>query len=170
MELRLETVSLLAIVVIVTGALTLEIDNRAKKNVIFTKELEFTNTTFTEVDTKKLQGRVYGTYGVRDNSVLNIDNVVYFTDTIKYLIADKGQYVGDVLNLNGNVILEEQQGYNYKTQQASYNQKTEILNVTAPFVATSGKNIFKGDTLVYNTRIKDAYGTNVDAVYYTAEK
>lgn len=170
MGLKLETVCILAIVVIVTGAMTLEVDKSAKKNVTFTKELEFTNTTFTEVDTQKLQGRAYGTYGIRDNGVLSLDNLVYFTETIKYLIADKGTYIGDVLNLDGNIVLEEKQGYNYKTQQASYHQETEILNVTAPFVAIRDKNIIKGDTLVYNTRIKEAYGTGIDAVVYTAEK
>ena len=170
MELRLETILVLAIVVIVTGSVTLELDNSIKKNEIFTKELEFTNTTFTEVDTKKLQGRAYGTYGIRDDGVLSLDNLVYFTETIKYLISDKGKYIGDEIYLNGNVILEENQGYNYKTQQASYNQKTEILNVTAPFVAISDKNIIKGDTLIYNTRKKEAYGTAIDAVLYTAEK
>ena len=170
MELRLETVCILAIVVIVTGAMTLEIDNTAVKNVTFTKELEFTNTTFTEVDTQKLQGRAYGTYGIRDDGVLSLDNLVYFTETIKYLIADKGEYVGDLLHLEGTVVLDETQCYNYKTQQASYDQKAEVLNITAPFVATRDKNIIKGDTLVYNTRKKEAYGTAIDAVLYTAEK
>lgn len=170
MGLRLETVVVTAIIVITAGALTLEVDNRAKKSEVFTKELEFTNTTFTEVDTHKLQGRAYGTNGVRDNGVLDIDNLVYFTETIKYLVADKGKYIGDVIHLNGDVDLEEKEGYNYKTQQASYNQKTEVLNVTAPYVATRDKNIFKGDTLIYNTRSKDAYSTNVDAVVYTVEK
>ena len=170
MELRLETVCIVAIVVIVTGAMTLEVENQAKQNVTFTKELEFTNTTFTEVDTQKLQGRAYGTYGVRDSGVLSLDNLVYFTETIKYLIADKGKYVGDLLNLEGNIVLEEKQGYNYKTQQAAYDQKKEILNVTAPFVATNEKNIIKGDTLVYNTRKKEAYGTTINAVVYTTEK
>ena len=170
MGLKLEIVCIIAIVVIVTGALTLEVDNSAVKNTIYTKELEFTNTTFTEVDTKKLQGRAYGTYGVRDSAVLSLDNLVYFTETIKYLIADKGVYVGDILKLEGNIVLEEQQGYNYKTQQASYDQKAEILNVMAPFIASRDKNIIKGDTLVYNTRKKEAYGTAIDAVLYTAEK
>lgn len=170
MELKLETICIAAIVVIVTGALTLEIDKSTKKSTIHTKELEFTNTTFTEVDRKKLQGRAYGTYGIRDNGVLSIDNLVYFTENIKYLIADKGKYIGDVLNLEGNIVLEEKQGYNYKTQRAFYDQKTEILNVTAPFIATRDKNIIKGDTLVYNTRKKEAYGTTINAVVYTAEK
>jgi hypothetical protein len=170
MGLKLELVCTFAIVVIVMGAMTLEVDNTTVKSATFTKELEFTNTTFTEVDTQKLQGRAYGTYGVRDSGILSLDNLVYFTETIKYLIADKGKYVGDVLHLDGNIVLEEIQGYNYKTQKAAYNQETGILNVTAPFIATSDKNIFKGETLVYNTRTEKAHGTTINAVVYTAEK
>ena len=170
MELKLETVLIASIVVIITGSMTLEVERNAKEGSNFTKELEFTNTTFTEVDTNQLQGRAYGTYGVRDSGALSIDNLVYFTETIKYLLADKGKYVGDVLNLQGNIVLEEHQGYNYKTQQASYNQKTEILNVTAPFIATRDKSIIKGNSLIYNTRKKEVFGTDIDAVIYTAEK
>ena len=170
MVLRLETICILTIVVIVTGAMTLEVDDRAKKSTTSTKELEFTNTTFTEVDTQKLQGRAYGTYGIRDNGVLSLNNLVYFNETIQYLIADRGRLVGDVLHLEGNIVLEEEEGYNYKAKQAFYNQKTEILNITAPFIATRDKNIIKGDTLVYNTRKKELYGTNIYTVLYTAEK
>ncbi len=170
MGLKLEAVCIVAIVAIVTGAMTLEVDNSAIKNTIFTKELEFTNTTFTEVDTQKLQGRAYGTYGIRNSGVLTLDNLVYFTENIKYLIANKGKYVGDVLTLTGDVEMEEKVGYHFDTQHAIYNQETEILDVRSPFVATSGINIIKGDTLVYHTRKKEAYGTNIDAVVYTAEK
>lgn len=170
MELRLETVSILAIVVIVTAVMTLDVDDKAKQNATFTKELEFSNTTFTQVDTHKLLGRAYATYGVRDNGILTLDNLVYLTETVNYLIADKGTYVGNVLHLEGNILLEEVKGYHYKTQEASYDQNTEVLKVTAPFVATRGKNVIKGDTLVYNTRKKEAYGTSIDAVVYTAEK
>jgi len=170
MGLRLETVLILVFAVIITGSMTLEIDSSVKKSETFTKDLEFTNTTFTEVDTKKLQGRAYGTYGVGENGVLSLDNLVYFTENIKYLIADKGKYIGDVMHLDGNIVLEEKQGYNYKTQEASYNPKTEVLNVTAPFIAVGDKNIFQGDTLVYHIRKKEAYATAIEAVFYTAEK
>ncbi len=170
MGLKLEIVWIAAILVIVTGAMMLKVDTNAVTNATHTKELEFTNTTFTEVDTEKLMGRVYSTYGIRESGELHMENLAYFTDTIKYLIADKGKLAGDVLQLDGNIAFEEKQGYNYRTQQASYDQKTEILNVTAPFIGSNGKNIIKGDTLVYNTLTKDIYATTIEAVIYTAEK
>jgi len=169
MELRIESVIVFAIAIIVTGTMVLKIDSTTQKNDVSTKELEFTNTTFTEVDTQKLHGRAYGTYGIRDNGTLRLEDMVYFTDTIKHLVSDKGDYVDDVLNLEGNIILEEKQGYTFKTQKAVYNQNTELLRVHAPFQATMDKNFFQGTRLVYHTRTKDLYAENVRAVYHTAE-
>ena len=169
MELKLETVLIIAIAVIVTGAMVLKVDSSANKHNLFTKELEFTNTTFTEVDTKKLQGRAYGTYGIRENGELTLNNLVYFTENIKYLVADKGHYVGDILNMEGNIELAEKQGYVFKTERAKYNQKTELLRVNARFEAVRDENIFQGIRLVYHTGRKDMYGEGVKAVFHTAE-
>lgn len=170
MGVRIELVLFVAIVIIVGGSFTMKLNDNADKLKPFTKELEFTNTTFTEVDTVKLQGHAYGTYGVRDDGVLTITNLRYKTDAIKSLIANKGTYMGNTIYLEGDVVMDDTNGYIYETQQAEYNQETEILNITAPFVATRDDNIMKGDTFTYNTRKEEAYGTTIDAVVYTIEK
>jgi len=170
MGLRIEWVLLVVIVVIVGGSFTIKLNDNADKYKAFTKELEFTYTTFTEVDTKKLQGRAYGTYGTRDDGVLTINELVYQTETIESLVAKRGTYMGNVIYLEGDVVMDDKNGYTYETQQAEYNQETEILNITAPFVASREENIIKGDTFTYNTRTKEAYGTVIDAAVYTIEK
>jgi len=170
MGLKIELVLFIAIVVIVGGSLTLKLNDNADKVNPFTKELEFTNTTFTEVDTVKLQSHAYGTYGIRDDGVLTINNLDYKTETIKYLVAKKGTYMGNTIYLEGDVVMDDANGYTYETQQAEYDQGTEILNITAPFVAKDETNIIKGDTFTYNTRKEEAYGTVIDAVLYTIEK
>jgi len=170
MGLRIEWVLLVAIIAIVGGSLTTKLNSSTDKHKTFTKELEFTYTTFTEVDTTKLQGRAYGTYGTRDDGVLTINNLVYQTETIESLVAKKGTYMGNIVYLEGDVVMDDTNGYTYETQQAEYDQETEILNITAPFVASSDENIIKGDTFTYNTRKKEAYGTVIDAAVYTVEK
>jgi len=75
-----------------------------------------------------------------------------------------------MLYLNGDVVMREKEGYTYETQQAKYNRKTEILNITAPFTALRDKNIMHGNTLQYNMREKEALGTTIDSVIYTSEK
>jgi hypothetical protein len=170
MGLRIELLLFIAIVSIVGGSLTMKLNDNVNNHKVDTKELEFTYTTFTEVDTKKLQGRAYGTYGARDEGILTIDNLVYQSETIESLVADKGTYMGNTIYLEGDVLMDDSNGYTYETQQAEYNQDTEILNITAPFVATRDENVIKGDTFTYHTSKKEAYGTVIDAAVYTIEK
>ena len=158
------------IVLLISGSLFVKLGNAPKQRKAFTKDLEFTHTTFIEVDTQKMQGWAFGTYGVRDKGILTLDNIVFHTDNIDSLIAKKGKYIKEVLYLDGDVVMQEKNGYTYNTQHANYNQKTEILNITAPFTAVRDENVMKGKTLRYDTVKKEAFGTKVDAVLYTTEK
>ena len=158
------------IVLLITASLFVDLSNTLKQPKAFTKDLEFTSTTFIEVDTQKMQGWAFGTFGVRDKGVLTLDNIVFHTDNIDSLIAKKGKYIKEVLYLDGNVEMQEKDGYTYKTQHANYNQKKEILNITAPFTAVRDQNVIKGKTLRYDTVKKEAFGTKVDAIVYTTEK
>ncbi len=158
------------IVLLISGSLFVELGNAPTQSKAFTKDLEFTHTTFIEVDTQKMQGWAFGTYGVRDKGVLTLDNIVFHTDNIDSLIAKKGKYIKEVLYLDGDVVMQEKNGYTYNTQHANYNQKTEILNITSPFSAVRDENVMKGKTLRYDTAKKEAFGTKVDAVLYTTEK
>jgi len=170
MGLRIEFVLIIAIITIIGGSFTIKLNATANKHESLKKELEFTFTTFTEVDTNKLQGRAYGTYGVREDGILTISNLVYQSSTIESLVAKKGTYMGNIIYLEGDVVMDDSNGYTYETQQAEYDQSTEILDITAPFVATRDKNIIKGDTFRYDTQKKDTFGTMIDAVVYTVEK
>ena len=170
MGLRIELLLFVSIIVITLVSFTTELASTIEKTEKFTKELEFTYTTFREVDKTKLQAIAYGTYGMRDSGILSIDNLVYQTEKIESLVAQKGRYKGSIIYLEGNVIFHDSQGYNCETEQAEYDQDTEILNITSPYIATRAKNIVFGDTLTYNTRSKEAYGTVIDAIVYTVEK
>lgn len=170
MAVRIEFILLAIIVGISFTSFTVKLNQKGHHAHDFTKELEFTHTTFTEVDTKKLLGSAYGTYGQRDNGILLIKNLIYHSDTIESLVAKKGIYKNNTLYLEGDVILKQKHDYTYKTQQAEYVQQTEILNITAPFIATQERNSIRGDTLTYNTRKNEVYGTMIDATIYTIEK
>lgn len=170
MGLKLEPVLTVIIGVIISVSLLVELSSTLKKSKAFTKDLEFTNTTFIEVDTQRMQGWLFGTYGVRDKGIVTLDNVVFHTDNIDSLSGKKGKYVKNILNLDGDVVMQEKDGSIYKTQHANYNLKTEILNITSPFTSIRDQNVMKGNTLRYDTAKKEAFGTKVDAVLYTTEK
>jgi hypothetical protein len=101
---------------------------------------------------------------------LTLENLVYLSDNIESLSANNGIYYGDKLYLDGDVILHEKGGYKYQTQHAIYDQKTEILNITAPFIGVKGLNMIQGETLEYDTRKKKASGSTVGTVFYTPDK
>ncbi|MDQ7047369.1 MAG: LPS export ABC transporter periplasmic protein LptC [Sulfurovum sp.] len=148
----------------------MKLSNTLNKNKVFTKDLEFTDTTFIEVDTQKMQGWAFSTYGMHNKGILTLDNIVFHTDNIDSLVAKKGKFIKDVLYLDGDVLMHEKDGYTYKTQHANYNQKTEILNITAPFTSTRGQNIMHGKTLSYDTVNKKVFGVEINAILYTTKK
>jgi hypothetical protein len=170
MGLKLEI--LLVVLILITSVVTMS-TKLTEQNIraqVVTKELEFTNTTFTEVTTQKREGVGFGTHGVREAGVLTIDNLRYHNDNIKLLLANQGRYIGKKVYLDGNVTVHHKPGYDYYAEHAMYDQKREILYVTSPFVAYINKNIIHGDTLEYDMRKKEAYATMIDAVIFTTEK
>ncbi len=170
MGLKLEFILIFLVGVILSVALTVKISNESVLKKMPTTELEFTDTTFTEVDTNKTIGVSYGTYGVRDKGILTVENFRYHSDSIRLLRSKTAVYKGDKVYLDHDVVFNQKEGSNYYTEHAVYDKKQKILDVTAPFKAVMGKNIIHGDTLRYWTQRKKAYATNVDAVVYTKEK
>jgi len=170
MGLKLEFILVFLVGVILSVALTVKITNDSILKKLPTTELEFTDTTFTEVNTNKTIGVSYGTYGVRDKGVLTVENFQYHNDSIKLLRSKIAIYKGDKVYLDHDVVFNQKEGSDYYTQHAVYDKRQGILDVTAPFKAIMGKNIMHGDTLRYWTQTKKAYATNVDAIVYTKEK
>lgn len=170
MALRLEVVLFIMIVMIIWVTTMVKITNEKNEHKSMLKELEFVNTTFTEVDEKTLKARLFSIKGIRDMGVLTLDKLNYHSNSIDQLVANKGTYKGDVLFLDGDVKLNEKEGFVYTTQHANYNQKSEILNITSAFVANRDKNIFYGDTLQYHAIDKKVNATRIDATVYTVEK
>jgi len=167
MGLKLEFVLVLSIVTVLAVTLSVKIINKEKSTTISTKELEFTNTIFTEVDTNKTIGIAYGTHGIRDRGILTINNFKYSSKNIKELNSKTAIYKKDKIYLNNNVIFNQKEGYSYYTDHAVYSKNRQILNITSPYKAIMDKNIIYGDTLKYYTKDKKVFSTNVNATLYT---
>ena len=170
MGLKLEIVLILAIIAILSVSFNTELSNHKNSQTIFKKEIEFTDTTFIEVDTNRTQGVAYSKYGVRDHTVLTLYDIEYHTDNIESLHAKRGIYKQNMIYLDNHIEVNQKEGFKYRTEHAVYNKKTEILNLTSPFTAVMGKNIIHGKSLRYDSRKKEAYAKDIDAVVYTIEK
>lgn len=170
MGIRLEQVLIVAIVVTVVVTTMIKLNNSSADDKASNKEMEFTDTTFIEVDREKMQSKSFAKKGLRENTVLLLEHLRYSTENIELLVSDKGKYYDDILYLDGNVKLIEKKGYTYSAEHANYNQKTEVLIVTSPFIAYMDKNIIRGASLHYNALKKELNATKVDAVIYTTKK
>ncbi len=170
MGFKLETLIIVSIAVIISVTLMVKFTHKTSNGKDFTKELEFTHTTLTEVNTVSMEGRAFGTYGIREAGVLTLHDIQYHTNNIESLRANKGTYKGDKFYLDGNITLNQKEGFDYSAQHAVYNKKTKILNITSDFTAVMNKNIIHGHTLRYDTQKKEAFGKRIEAVVYTTEK
>ena len=170
MGLKLELLLVLLIAFTSVLTMSMKLSSQNHKHPSLSKELEFTDTTFTEVTTKGREGVAYGVHGVRSRGVLVVDQLQYHNESIELLLADKGTYKKEKIYLDGNVSLYQKKGFTYRTEHAYYDKPTAILYATTPFVAIMGKNVLHGDTMAYHTRSKEVYATDVKAVVHTAEK
>ena len=170
MGLKLELLLAVLIVTMLSIAYTVKLSDNVTTKKVAIKELEFTDTTFTEVDTEKLLSISFATFGIRRNGVLTVDNLIYHTDTIERLVADQGEYFSDEVYLNGHIKVEQKKGFRYFAEHAAYNKRTAVLTITSKFTAVMDRNIIHGVTGRYDSRKKVLFAKKVDAVLYTAEK
>jgi len=170
MVIKLEFILTITILFIVFASTTMKLTDSALEINVASKELEFYDTTFIEVDQEKMRANLFSTYGVRESGVLSLQNLIYHTHNIERLNADKGIYKENILYLDGHVKLKEKEGFIYSTKHAKYNQKSEVLTITSPFVAHRAKNIIHGNSLQYFAATKEMNATEIDATVYTVEK
>jgi len=170
MGLKLEFLLVLLIAFTSVVTMSMKLSNQGSKTESEDKELEFTNTTFTEVTTEGREGVAFGVHGVRKKGVLVVDRLRYHNDSVTLLSAQKGTYQDDKLYLDGNVSLYEKEGFTYHTEHAYYHKPSAVFYATSPFMATMGKNTLRGERMFYRTQDKELYATMVEAVVYTAEK
>ncbi len=170
MGLKLETFIIVAIIAIFSVTLMVKFTHKSSNGERFTKELEFTDTTLTEVDTITMKGRAFGSSGIRDAGVLILHDIKYHTNNIESLRAKKGTYKGDKIYLDGNITVNQKEGFDYSAEHAVYDKKTKILDITSAFTGIMDGNTIHGYTLRYDVEKKEAFGKQIDAVLYTTEK
>jgi len=170
MGIRLEWLVILLIILTVGVTTMVKLTNTTEELKSNSKELEFHKTTFIEVNTSKMLSKSFVQKGIRQEGTLYLEHLKYSTENITLLVADNARYYQNILHLEGNVNLEESQGYAYSTQNAEYNQKSGVLKVKSKITAIKGKSIIHGTSLYYDTVKKEMNATKVDAVIYTPKK
>jgi len=143
-------------------------DTHASSKML-SKEMEFTQTTFTEVTTQKPISTAFAQYGIREGGILKIKNLVYETETIERLLADEGCYEKSKVYLDGHIRVIQKEGFSYDAKHAIYDKETEVLTLTSAFTAKMNQNRIEGAFARYDTRKKILLAKEVHAVLYTVE-
>ncbi len=170
MGLKLESLIVLAIVAILSFTFLMKTTDSTISEKCSTKDLEFTNTILTEVDTDTMLGRAFGTHGILDKKVLTLYNLTYHTKNIELLRAKKGIYHGDELYLEGNITVNQKEGFDYNAEYAVYHKKTKVIDINSPFTGIMNQNIIRGNSLHYDIEKKEVFAQSIEAVVYTTEK
>jgi len=170
MGIRLEWLVILLITLTVGATTMVKLTNTTEEIKSNSKELEFHKTTFIEVDTYRMLSKSFVQKGIRQEGTLHLEQLKYSTENITLLVADYARYYQNILLLEGNVKLEESQGYTYSAQNAEYNQKSGVLRIKSKFTAIQGKSVIHGASFYYDTVKKEMNATKVDAVIYTTKK
>ena len=170
MGVRLEFVLSLIVISLVSVALTFKLDNSNAKKNTFTKELEIKDATLIEVNQEQILGKSFTKSIVSDNKILILKDLTYFADNIEYIQANIAKLDGYMLYLEGNIKVKEKNGYLYETEQAIFNQKSKILNITTPFYATMGENRLEGKRLLYDLKNKKLYARDIKTRFTTSKK
>lgn len=170
MGIRLEHIITIVIGLILVSFFLIKVDQKSLEKSESSKELSFSDTRLIEVDTQNMLGLAHSRYGEVENKRLTLSDIVYHTDKVNLLRAQKGIYEGDYLILEGNVTLNQKEGFDYTAEKAVYNKKSQILTIDSSFEAHLNENKISGTYLVYNVKEKTVTGQNIKAEVYTLEK
>lgn len=134
---------------------------------------DMTSFTLFEFNNKGLSTLMQGTSAVRYSNRYKVFNIDYTDNSQEYIAnikADKGLYKGNVIDLNGNVVYVREDGLTFKSQEASYNKITTIVQTNSDYIAYMGKNRAVGTFLRYNNSSKKMESKNVIAHYQLKER
>jgi lipopolysaccharide assembly outer membrane protein LptD (OstA) len=167
MAIKLETFLYIAIFIVIAFTLSLKQENKDAAIATSKKELEFTNSTFSEVNTTAQLSQAFTKSGIQENGVLTLNDITYSGQKLKSLKANRAVYDGNISTLYGNVVLKQESGFEYTTDKAIYDINKQFIYVPNSFLAKMNDNTMNGKDLKYNISTQNAEATNIHAILYT---
>jgi len=134
--------------------------------------LKIDNFVMYELDKTGLQTLMSGTKALRYSNRY-IVNDIDFTDNsqlhISNMLAKKGIYKNDIVDLVGDVVYTRDDGLIFKSPTLTYNTKSSIAQTQSKFVAHKGKNSMNGSSFVYDSLKETMKSKNVAVKYQLKE-
>ncbi|MBU1927682.1 LPS export ABC transporter periplasmic protein LptC [bacterium] len=147
--------------------------NIKTQNFEETPLLEVSSFTLHELNTLGIITVMKGNNAFRYEDRYLVENIDYTDNSKKYkanMIADKGVYKDDIVNLSGNIIYSREDGLIFKTQKADYDKVNKIATSTTDYIAYMGKSNMKGSFLKYDNENKKIESKNVNIIYQLKEE
>jgi hypothetical protein len=166
MAVRIEFVLSIFIIAVLLFAYSFKIEQRDNNRTSSVKDLEFYDTNFTKVDRVKVLNRIESDYGVVSSKVLRVYGIKYRDEHIKEVVAKEAIIADNILYLNGEIKLYYQDGFSLFTQEAIYDVKSKVLNISGDFVAKRAYSSFCGRGLIYDGVSKVLRASDINATLY----
>ncbi len=136
---------------------------------------ELSSFTVHELSPNGLVTVMQGSNAVRFKDRYRVEDINY-TDNSKKQMANMKAKTGiykdasEVLELDGNIIYEREDGLTFKTQKLTYNQKTSIANTDIKYIMYKNDSEIKGSSLVYNNALERIKSKNIIVKYQLKEE
>jgi LPS export ABC transporter protein LptC len=129
-------------------------------------QLELTNFTVYEIDTKGVENALVGTLGKRFTNRYEVEHVT-FTDASKpqleIMHAEHGRYQGDMIYLERSVSFEQEDGMRFESEEAQYDVNASLVTTKGPFTITSKESHMSGEKLAFQTKINRIHAQHINA-------
>jgi hypothetical protein len=169
MAVKIQWVLIFFIVITLMLSFSLRFDNNSHESGI-TKELNFKNTIFTEVDTNGVVSYANVKNGEQTDGVLTMHDISFDKMNDTKVVADKAIYQKDEIILSGNVKINQKNGFAFNSQKAVYNTRNGKITSKDKYNATLNGNILTGNNFSYDTKKSNATSGNIHATLYTQDK
>ncbi|MCD6258768.1 MAG: LPS export ABC transporter periplasmic protein LptC [Helicobacteraceae bacterium] len=133
---------------------------------------EIQDFTLYELNSLGLNTFMKGNEGTRYGNRYEVKKINYTDNSEKYLanmVANEGIYKNEIVDLKGDVVYTREDGFTFKTQNASYNKKTTVAYAKTDYISYRGKDQISGTWLKYNNKEAKADSKNVIAIYQIQE-
>jgi negative regulator of replication initiation len=170
MAIRLDILLIFGISIVVLWGFLGDLNSTKKRVKKETPELVFTNTNFTDVNRTHILSNSFARKGKRVNGILSATEILYRTDTINYMQANRGHYEGEKLFLRGDVFIDQKEGHDYKTDFAIYDTISRKIDVPSEFETIEFNNTVRGKSMVYDLDKEEVQSEGVKALFHIKEK
>ncbi len=131
--------------------------------------------TLHELSKNGLVTLMKGNKAIRYSNRYNVSNINYTDNSKEFLAnmrADKGLYRDkkEIIDLEGNVIYNREDGLVFESQEARYNKITSIATTTKDYVMYRDKDKVVGTSLIFDNANKKIKSKNVVANYQIKER